>query len=270
MSPDARSHRGRRDPGARRATSTRRRSTRTESRYSTRATAPVVAREPTPKAPWFKRPAIMLPFATVVVVGLFLTAWLSPVLSVRGTEVRGATTVGESEILELLAIPAGQPLMRVDTGSAAARVAAIPKVASARVQRMYPSTIRVTVTERVPVVFIDSPEGAHLLDETGIDFEMGVPPPGVPRLVTATPGWNDPSTLAALNVLAALPPELRFQVGEVAARSISDVSLTLVDGRVVNWGGVEKSDRKAAVTLPLLTQPGQTYDVSSPDLPTVR
>jgi cell division protein FtsQ len=63
---------------------------------------------------------------------------------------------------------------------------------------------------------------------------------------------------------------LRGQVGEVAAKSISDISVTLLDGRVVVWGGTEKSERKAAVTLPLLTQPGQTYDVSSPDLPTVR
>lgn len=46
--------------------------------------------------------------------------------------------------------------------------------------------------------------------------------------------------------------------------------MTLLDGRIVVWGGTEKSERKSAVTLPLLTQPGQTYDVSSPDLPTVR
>ena len=268
MTPDARSRRGRRDPQARRATSTRRRSTRTESRYSTRSTEP--APEPTPTRKWFKRPLIVAPLAIVLVVGIALPAWLSPVLSVRGTEVLGATTVSEEQILSLLAVPTGQPLMRVDTGAAAARVATIPKVASARVQRMYPSTIRVTVTERVPVVFVDSPEGAHLLDEKGVDFEMGVPPPGVPRLVTPTPGWNDEPTLAALEVLSVLPPDLRFQVGEVAARSISSVTLTLLDGRVVNWGGVEHSDRKAAVTLPLLTQPGQTYDVSSPDLPTVR
>ncbi|SCC36329.1 cell division protein FtsQ [Rhodococcus qingshengii] len=268
MTPDARSQRGRRDPRARQATSTRRRSTRTESRYSTRSTEP--APEPTPTRKWFKRPLIVAPLAIVLVVGIALTAWLSPVLSVRGTEVLGATTVSEEQILSLLAVPTGQPLMRVDTGAAAARVATIPKVASARVQRMYPSTIRVTVTERVPVVFVDSPEGAHLLDEKGVDFEMGVPPPGVPRLVTPTPGWNDEPTLAALEVLSVLPPDLRFQVGEVAARSISSVTLTLLDGRVVNWGGVEHSDRKAAVTLPLLTQPGQTYDVSSPDLPTVR
>ncbi|MGC0364467.1 cell division protein FtsQ [Rhodococcus sp. 27YEA15] len=206
----------------------------------------------------------------VLIVGVAVTVWFSPLLSVRETEVVGASTVGREQILELLDVPSGQPLLRVDTGAAAARVATIPKVSSARVQRMYPSTIRVTVTERVPAVFVDSPEGAHLLDEKGVDFEMGVPPPGVPRLVTATPGWNDAPTAAALTVLTALPPDLRAQVGEVAARSISNVSLTLLDGRIVNWGGAEKSDRKAAVTLPLLTQPGQTYDVSSPDLPTVR
>ena len=88
------------------------------------------------------------------------------------------------------------------------------------------------------------------------DFEMGVPPPGVPRLVTPTPGWNDEPTLAALEVLSVLPPDLRFQVGEVAARSISSVTLTLLDGRVVNWGGVEHSDRKAAVTLPSVDSTG--------------
>ena len=212
MTPDARSQRGRRDPRARQATSTRRRSTRTESRYSTRSTEP--APEPTPTRKWFKRPLIVAPLAIVLVVGIALTAWLSPVLSVRGTEVLGATTVSEEQILSLLAVPTGQPLMRVDTGAAAARVATIPKVASARVQRMYPSTIRVTVTERVPVVFVDSPEGAHLLDEKGVDFEMGV---------TAARGSASGDTDAgverradacrARGVVAVLPPDLRFQVG---------------------------------------------------------
>ncbi len=68
-----------------------------------------------------------------------------------------------------------------------------------------------------------------------------------------------------------MPPQLRGQVGQIVAKSISDIAVTLLDGRTVVWGGgTEKSERKAAVTLPLLTQPGQTYDVSSPDLPTVR
>ncbi|MBC2638544.1 FtsQ-type POTRA domain-containing protein [Rhodococcus wratislaviensis] len=206
----------------------------------------------------------------VVVVALGLVAWFTPLLSVRETDVAGAASISEEQIRHVLAVPQGQPLLRVDTEGAAQRVAAIPKVASARVQRVYPSTIRVTVTERLPVVFIDTPGGTHLLDEEAVDYEIAPPPPGVPRLVTATPGWGDPSTEAAIEVLESMPPQLRGQVGQVAAKSISDISVTLLDGRIVVWGGTEKSERKSAVTLPLLTQPGQTYDVSSPDLPTVR
>ncbi|EHI42380.1 cell division protein FtsQ [Rhodococcus opacus PD630] len=206
----------------------------------------------------------------VVVVALGLVAWFTPLLSVRETDVAGATSISEEQIRQVLAVPQGQPLLRVDTEGAAQRVAAIPKVATARVQRVYPSTIRVTVTERVPVVFVDSPGGTHLLDAEAVDYEIAPPPPGVPRLVTETPGWGDPSTEAAIEVLESMPPQLRGQVGRVAAKSISDISVTLLDGRTVVWGGTEKSERKAAVTLPLLTQPGQTYDVSSPDLPTVR
>ena len=63
---------------------------------------------------------------------------------------------------------------------------------------------------------------------------------------------------------------LREQVAEIIATSISDVAMTMHDGRMLMWGGVDHSSRKGAVALPLLTQPGQIYDVSSPDLPTVR
>ena len=224
----------------------------------------------TPRRPWYRRPAVMGVVGVVVVVALGLVAWFTPLLSVRETDVAGATSISEEQIRQVLAVPQGQPLLRVDTEGAAQRVAAIPKVASARVQRVYPSTIRVTVTERVPVVFVDSPGGTHLLDVEAVDYEIAPPPPGVPRLVTESPGWGDPSTAAAIEVLESMPPQLRGQVGQVAAKSISDISVTLLDGRIVVWGGTEKSERKAAVTLPLLTQPGQTYDVSSPDLPTVR
>jgi cell division protein FtsQ len=47
------------------------------------------------------------------------------------------------------------------------------------------------------------------------------------------------------------------------------VVLQLGDEREVRWGGVETGDRKAAVLVALLTQPGDIYDVSSPDLPTI-
>lgn len=208
--------------------------------------------------------------AGVVVVALAAVAWFTPLLSVRTVSVQGLATIPEDEVLAALDVPHGDPLLQVDTAAAARRVAAIPKVAQARVQRQYPSTVKVTVDERVPAVFFDSPQGTHLMDASGVDYAIEPAPPGVPRLKVSNPNGSDPTTRAALDVLATLPPDLRGQVGEIAATSISDIRFTLRDNRVVVWGSLDGSDRKAAITPPLLTQPGKTYDVSSPDLPTVK
>ena len=71
-------------------------------------------------------------------------------------------------------------------------------------------------------------------------------------------------------VLIALRPEVLSQVGRIAAPSVASINLTLGDGRVVIWGTTDRSDEKAEKLGALLTQPGHTYDVSSPDLPTVK
>lgn len=206
----------------------------------------------------------------VAVLAAIAVAWLSPLLSLRTVEVTGIEVITRPEALAALDIAEGTPLLQVDTAAAAQRVAALPRAASVRVQRVYPSTVRVTVTERVAVLYFDGPDGTHSVDSEGVDFAVEPPPLFTPRLVTASPGTGDPATSAAVRVLEALPPELRVQVQEIAAGSETDISLTLADGRVVLWGGVDRSDRKAAVVVPLLTQPGQQYDVISPDLPTVR
>lgn len=209
--------------------------------------------------------------AAVVASAVFLgVSWFGPIWAVDTIDVTGNAAVDRAEIVTTLAVAEGTPLPRVDTDAAATRVAGIPKVASVRVQRIYPSTVRVTVQERVPVVFFDAPDGTHLMDENGVDFAVEPPPPGVVRLVAASPSYGNLETRAALDVLAVLPPPLRAQVTQIDAPTISNVSLTLVDGRVVVWGSSEDGEYKASIALPLLTQPGQTYDVSSPDLPTIR
>ncbi len=161
-------------------------------------------------------------------------------------------------------------MLRIDTTAIARRVASIPKVRSARVQRVFPSTVRVTVVERTAVLFYDSPQGAHLLDAEGVEFAIEATPIGVPKLITERPGAADPVTGAAVSILAIVPPALAVQVSEVVARSISDISLNLKDGRTVLWGGTNDAERKSAVVLPLLTRPGTVFDVSSPNLVTVK
>jgi cell division protein FtsQ len=218
-----------------------------------------------------RRRTWVVSLAIVVLLGaLGGFGYFGPVLAVKTIDVDGNVAVDTQQIVSLLDVPIGQPLPRVDTDGAANRVATIPKVASVRVQRVYPSTVRVTVEERKAVVFFDAPDGTHLMDAAGVDFAVEPWPPGAVQLVVASPSFGNLETRAALAVLTSLPPQLRSQIARIDAPSISAVSMTLLDGRVLVWGSSEDSERKAAVALPLLTQPGQTYDVSSPDLPTTR
>jgi cell division protein FtsQ len=208
---------------------------------------------------------------SVLVVGVGLLLYFTPVMSARNIVVTGLSVVTQDEVVTAAAVKPGTPLLQVDTDAVAERVAAIRRVASARVQREYPSTLRVTVIERVPVVVKDYPDGPHLFDRDGVDFATAPPPPeGVPYLDADNPGPSDPPTKAALQVMTALRPEVAGQVARVAAPSVASITLQLIDGRTVVWGTTDRTEEKALKLGALLTQPGRTYDVSSPDLPTVK
>jgi cell division protein FtsQ len=207
---------------------------------------------------------------TVVSVGLGLVLYFTPLMSVRGLEIDGLDAVPRDEVVAAVAVPTGTPLLQVDTDKVANRIATISRVASVRVQREYPSSLRVTVVERIPVAVKDMPDGTHLFDRDGVDFATAPPPPGVSYLDVENPGPSDPATKAALEVLTALRPEVAGQVGRIAAPSVASITLTLADGREVIWGTTDRTDEKAEKLAALLTRPGHTYDVSSPDLPTVK
>ena len=206
----------------------------------------------------------------VLFVGLGLLLYFTPIMAARNIVITGVGAVSQEEVIAAAAVKQGTPLLQVNTDEVAERVATIRRVATARVQREYPSTLRITVVERVPVVVKDFPDGSHLFDRDGVDFATAPPPPNLPYLDADNPGPNDPSTMAALEVMTALRPEVAGQVARVSAPSVASVTLTLADGREVVWGTTDRTEEKAQKLAALLTQPGHTYDVSSPDLPTVK
>ncbi|WP_084014064.1 cell division protein FtsQ/DivIB [Mycolicibacter kumamotonensis] len=214
--------------------------------------------------------ALLTFLALVVVIGLGLILYFTPVMSVREIEVTGIAAVSREEVLDVAKVQLGTPLLQVDTGGVAERVATIRRVASARVQRQYPSALGISVIERVAVVYKDFPDGPHLFDRDGVDFATAAPSTMLPIFDVDNPGPTDPASRAALQVITALAPEVAGQVSRVAAPSVASITLTLADGRVVVWGNTDRTAEKAQKLAALLTQPGHTYDVSSPDLPTVR
>ncbi len=232
-----------------------------------------VAKEPKPVARGVVRGLKMLLAAVVLAVvgvGLGLLLYFTPAMSARSIVVTGIEAIPLEEVLDAAGVQTGTPLLQINTNQVADRVATIRRVARARVQRQYPSALRITVVERVPVAVKDYPDGPHLFDRDGVDFATAPPPPAMPHLDVDDPRPSDPATKAALHVLTALRPEVSVQVGRIAAPSVASITLTLTDGRVVIWGTTDRIEEKAEKLAALLTQPGRTYDVSSPDLPTVK
>lgn len=214
--------------------------------------------------------AIATVLATAVTVGFGLMLYFTPVMSTRTVAITGIDVVSRDEVLDAAQVRLGTPLLQIDTGAVADRVATIRRVASTRVQRNYPSTLQIIIAERIPLAVKDFSDGPHLFDRDGVDFATAVPPSPLPYLNVDDPAPSDPPTMAALQVLTALRPEVVGQVTGIAAQSVSSIMLTLNDGRTVLWGTTDRTAEKAEKLAALLTQPGQSYDVSSPDLPTVR
>jgi len=265
--------RARRERAERRAAQARARAIEEGRREAKRQASGRIVNQPKPVARGVIRGLKML-LASVVVavvgVGLGLVLYFTPAMSARDIVVTGIGVVTREEVLDAAQVRPGTPLLQINTNQVADRVAAIRRVASARVQRQYPSALRITIVERVPVVVKDFPDGPHLFDRDGVVFATAPPPPGLPYIDAANPGPTDPATKAALQVLTALRPEVAGQVGRVAAPSVASITLTLNDGRLVIWGTTDRTEEKAEKLAALLTQPGKTYDVSSPDLPTVK
>jgi cell division protein FtsQ len=206
----------------------------------------------------------------LTVVAVAYLVMFTSVVGVRSVRVIGAKEISTDAVLKAAAIENGTPMVRLDADEAAARVAKLPRVFEVVVERSWPSTVEIIITERAPVAVLRSGTEIHLVDSTGLDYaKVTTAPAGLPTLAMSNVRPDDPATKAAVTVLGAIPKQLKTQVTTITAKTRGDVRMTLTDGRVIKWGDARDNARKAAVLAPLLTRPGKTYDVATPDFPTV-
>ncbi|GAA4529406.1 MULTISPECIES: cell division protein FtsQ/DivIB [Nonomuraea] len=215
---------------------------------------------------------VFLVLLTAGVVGT--AAWLvffSPVLGVRTVEIVGNVTLAPDVVRKAAAVPDLHPLATVDLAQVEDRVRGIRQVASAKVDRVWPATLRIEVVEREPVAQIPAGDKIAVIDKTGAVIELrDVAPPMLPVLKVASPAVGDPATMAALDVVRGLPASISGRVRQVSATTGEDVTLGLSDGRTVVWGGTDRPEAKARILRSLLKRKAEVYDVSSPDVVTLK
>jgi cell division protein FtsQ len=206
----------------------------------------------------------------VSVVAIAYLVMFTAMLGVRSVEVIGTKQISKDAVIKAAAIDEGTPMVRLDAEEVAARVATLPKVFEVVVERSWPSTVEIIITERAPVAVLMVGNEVHLVDATGLDYAVSkTRPPALPTLAMTGVRPGNPATRAAVTVLGAIPKQLKAQVTQITARTPGDVRMTLANGRTIKWGNARNNQRKAAVLAPLLTRPGTIYDVATPDFPTV-
>ena len=217
----------------------------------------------------WRRVVALLLFMGLVVGGVWLV-YFSDVLAVEQVEVQGARTLGSEQVREVAAVPAGQPLARVDLDAIRARVEALAVVRDAQVTRTWPDRVQIDVEERVAIAVVDIGGQIRGMDAEGVVFrEYPKPPPGLPQVRTSSDTRGDALREAAL-VVESLPGGITSRVDHVEVGTIDQISLVLRDGRTVVWGSAEESDAKSEVLAGLLRQQARTYDVSVPGQPTTQ
>jgi cell division protein FtsQ len=214
----------------------------------------------------------LLVLLTAGVVGT--AAWLvffSPVLGVRSIEIVGNITVPTERVRQQAGVADLHPLATVDLSGVESRVLGIRQLATARAERVWPGTLRIEVAEREPVAGLQIAGKVAVVDRNGVVIEIkDVTPPLLPLLVVDRPAAGDPATMAALQVVQSLPEALTGRVRQVRATTAEGVSLKLSDGRTVVWGGPDRAEEKGRILTTLLRRKADVYDVSSPDVVTLR
>ncbi len=227
-------------------------------------------------APSRRRPSrrtLVLGAVAVLVVAVAVV-WIvafSSVLGVRHVLVRGERTISGAAVAAAAAVPAGAPLMRLDTGAVARRVARLPEVAAVSVRTSLPSTVTITITERVAVGAVQSGSRYQLLDHTGAVFRtVAQRPHALPLFVVPVGAQHRAVDRAVATVAAQLPASVRRKTRSVQALDASAITLLMRDGRIVHWGSAADTARKAELLPALLHQRNMSIDISDPTQPFTR
>jgi cell division protein FtsQ len=216
-------------------------------------------------------------FVSLLVIGVFgVAAWVllgSRLLVVRHVEVTGTHLLPRDRVAGAARIHLGTPMIRLDTGAVRDRIEGIQEVEAVRVERRWPATVRIVVTERVPVVVVPRGGRFQQYDRYGVlVVTTTARPPSLPDLVVATPGPADVTTGAALSAWRSLPRRLAGRLVAVEAPTTESITFRLSGGRTIVWGAAERAPEKLRLIDALSRTPAgraaRTIDVSSPEVVT--
>ena len=211
-------------------------------------------------------------FLWVIGVLVFITWWVlyqSRWFLIEDVKVTGTKRLTVSAVLKQAHVKVGQPLVAADPHKVHKRIMDLPVVRQATVERGWPHSLLIHISERQPVAAVPM-HGAYIwVDEQGhVAGRSKVRPPNK-IVVRAKPETK--AIRAALDVYAGLP--LKWKPLSVAAKTQDSVSVQMRRDTWITFGSSQDVDLKVKVAGALLAKfpkGNMLINVSAPYNPTVR
>lgn len=199
-------------------------------------------------------------------------AWFSSWFTAEQVSVSGTNALDRDTVVQVADVPIGEPLLQIDTGAVAKRVAQLPEVDSVEVSRGWSDVVKIKVTERVAVAWLTKDKKPWAVDINGAVFrELDEKPEDLPELRV------DRFDLKALGAAAGVAGDLRAEgrglleeVQRIEAETEDSVALQLEGKTRIVWGSRADTAAKVRVLRPLREIEASVYDVAAPDNPTTK
>lgn len=219
----------------------------------------------------------------LLVAGAALALLHSGWFEARHRLLQGAVHTPASAVWRAAGIGPATPLIDVSAAAAARRIDMLPWVDRASVVRQWPDTVRVTVTERIPVAVVGQGSQAVLVDRSGRALALastaGVPAT-LPLVVSAAGPvavghWVAPTASPGLVVAAGIPRVLAGEVRQVLVSPGGLVTVALAGGVTADLGAPTAVQAKFESLAAVLADPASaptapaTIDVRDPGTPVV-
>jgi len=162
------------------------------------------------------RRSVVVVLAVCLIGSLSWLIGFSPVLGVRQIDVDGVDIVSVDAVLQAAALSTGMPMIRVSPAAVADDItAALPEVLSVAVERHWPGTVALRVTERTAVFQVAVGDQFGMVSADGAVFRIG---DMTPSLLVGRVMVGDPALLADVaTVVVGLPAELTPHILHVSA-----------------------------------------------------
>lgn len=208
-------------------------------------------------------------------------AWDTPPLKLRRIEIAGNERVSKEEIAAATGLETGTHLLSLSTAEVTGRLEEIPWIRRARVERIIPSKVRVTVVERKPVAEVVVGTSSFLASDDGVLLSEGRGPAvkilGLP-INRPVPGYRIglAQYSQALEIATSVDPQVRAGLILVRAESVDRITLELEDGVSIVFGAAEQIEAKNQAIRALLEDARSrgtrvaSIDVRVPSRPALR